>query len=219
MKLLAAGRASQIYDLGDGRVLRRFVGVGFPEREAAVMEHARAHGFPVPRVLEQQHDGLLLEKVEGRTMAQDLWRRPWRAGAHARSLADLHAQLHAIPALDSLSALDEGDAVLHLDLHPLNVILSRAGPVVIDWTNARRGTPEVDVALTWLITMTSAPAPARVFGRAFARAVGRDAIARGLRTAADFRLRDPNVSDVERRRVLARLERGSLAQPSRPIQR
>ena len=42
MKLLAEGRASEIFDLGDGRVLRRFKRGGDPGFEAGVMEHARA---------------------------------------------------------------------------------------------------------------------------------------------------------------------------------
>jgi aminoglycoside phosphotransferase (APT) family kinase protein len=36
------GRASQITDVGDGRILRRG---GDPAREARVMEHARRHGY------------------------------------------------------------------------------------------------------------------------------------------------------------------------------
>ena len=40
---------------------------------------------------------------------------------------------------------------MHLDLHPLNVVLSPKGPVLLDWTNARAGDAETDVALTWLV--------------------------------------------------------------------
>ena len=110
MRVIAAGRASEIVDLGDGRVLRRFKGHGDPAREAAVMEHARAHGFPVPEVFEVRDDALVLELVDGRTMLADLSRRPWRLARHARTLAELHARLHEIPY--------EGERLLHLDLHP-----------------------------------------------------------------------------------------------------
>jgi hypothetical protein len=78
MKLIAAGRASEIFDLGDGRVLRRFRAGGDPEREALVMRHARANGYPVPRVLEVAADSLVLERIDGPTMLADLWRRPWK---------------------------------------------------------------------------------------------------------------------------------------------
>jgi hypothetical protein len=52
MRLLAEGRASEILDLGDGRVLPRFKRGGDPAFESRVMEHARAHGFPVPALHE-----------------------------------------------------------------------------------------------------------------------------------------------------------------------
>jgi aminoglycoside phosphotransferase (APT) family kinase protein len=56
-------------------------------------------------------------------------------------------RLHEVPF--------EGEWLLHLDLHSDNVLLSRRGPVVIDWTNARAGDPALDVALTWVIGATS----------------------------------------------------------------
>ena len=40
---------------------------------------------------------------------------------------------------------DGGDRFLHLDLHPLNVIMSARGPIVIDWANASRGEALTDV--------------------------------------------------------------------------
>ena len=78
-------------------------------------------------------EGLVLELVDGPTMLADLGRRPWRLARHARTLAELHARLHKVPY--------EGERLLHLDLHPDNVLLSARGPVVIDWTNARAGDP------------------------------------------------------------------------------
>ena len=43
--LLAKGRLNDVYDLGDGRVLRRFRDpTRSAEFEAEVMRHARAHG-------------------------------------------------------------------------------------------------------------------------------------------------------------------------------
>jgi aminoglycoside phosphotransferase (APT) family kinase protein len=38
-----------------------------------------------------------------------------------------------------------------MDLHPLNVMMSSRGPIVIDWANAVRGDPNTDVALTWTL--------------------------------------------------------------------
>jgi Ser/Thr protein kinase RdoA (MazF antagonist) len=157
------------------------------------MEHARAHGFAVPRVLEARDDALVLERIDGPTMLADLRAHPWRAARGARVLARLHALLHAIPF--------EGERLLHLDLHPENVLLSQRGPVVIDWTNARAGLPEFDVALTWVICATSGGLTGRAFARLFLRHVDRHAAQQALPDAVAFRLADPNVTDAERARV------------------
>jgi aminoglycoside phosphotransferase (APT) family kinase protein len=184
------GRASQVSELGEGAVFR--LG-GDPEREAHLMALARRHGFPVPRVLEVRQDGLVLERIDGPTMSRAILRRPWLARRHAAALADLHGRLHRIPL--------DGASLLHLDLHPENVMLSAAGPVVIDWTNARSGNAAHDVALTWLILATSGGLPGRVLAGLFRRRTGTDVIRLGLPAAAAFRLADPNVTHAERQRV------------------
>ena len=184
------GRASSVTDLGNGTILR--VG-GRPEREAAIMELARTHGFPVPQVHEVRPEALVLERIDGPTMGQAITRRPWELLRHVRSLADLHERLHTIPF--------DGRSLIHFDLHPDNVLLSRRGPVVIDWTNAHGGSAAADVAMTWLILETSAGLPGRLIAWLFRRQVGRDVIRRGLADASAFRLADPNVTDAERTRV------------------
>jgi streptomycin 6-kinase len=198
MKLIASGRASEILDLGDGRVLRRFKGVGDPVGEAVVMRHAASHGYPVPRVLEVTRDALVLERIEGPTMLADLRWRPWRMPRHAALLAELHNRLHKIVAPTSLREASAGDRLLHLDLHPHNVLLSPTGPVVIDWTNARRGDPALDVALTWVIGATSGGAQGRLLLRWFLPLFDREAVLAALPAAAERRVADPNVTDHER---------------------
>jgi streptomycin 6-kinase len=199
MRVIAAGRASEILDLGDGRVLRRFKAPGDPAREASIMAHARAHGFPAVRVLEVRSQALVLERVAGPTMAADLRRRPWRAVAHMRLLASLHARLHEVRYEDA--------RLLHLDLHPDNVLLAAGGPVVVDWTNARAGDPALDVALTWVICATSGGVPGRALTRLFLRNVDRAAARAALPDAAAYRLADRNVTDAERGRVWRLLAR------------
>lgn len=185
------GRASQVTDLGDGTVLRRG---GDPEREARLMALAAAHGVRVPRVLELHGDAMVMERIDGPTMEAALRRRPWRLRRQVDALARLHAQVHRVPL--------DGASLLHLDLHPQNVLLATEGPVLIDWTNARSGDPALDVALTWLILATSGGLGGRLLAMAFRSRVGRDIIRAGLAEARTFRLADPNVTDAERARVL-----------------
>jgi aminoglycoside phosphotransferase (APT) family kinase protein len=202
--LIAAGRASEVFDLGDGRVLRRFKSGGDPEREALVMRHARAHGYPVPQVLEVTADALVLARIEGQTMAEAASAGRQSVEDHAAVLARLHEDLHEVDAPVGLQAVGHGDRLLHLDLHPANVILSPDGPVVIDWTNARRGEPAFDVALTWVIGATSQGLGrlGRTFISRFLAYFDRDELLRALPAAVDFRLADANVSDEERQAIL-----------------
>jgi aminoglycoside phosphotransferase (APT) family kinase protein len=207
VKLIASGRASEIFDLEDGRVLRRFKAGGDPVREARAMRHAANSGYPVPQVLEVLGDALVLERIDGPTMVEDVKRRPWRLRQHASLLAELHKRLHQIVAPTNLPEASGGDRLLHLDLHPNNVILSPRGPVVLDWTNARRGDPALDIALTWIIAATSGGLLGRIFVRAFLAHFERAELLQALPAAAEWRLADPNVTDGERVEVRRLVER------------
>jgi aminoglycoside phosphotransferase (APT) family kinase protein len=206
---LSGGREADILDLGDGTVLRRYKSLGHPEREGMVMQHARSHGFPVPRVVEIREDALVLERIDGRTMGREILRRPWRARRHVHLLATLHRRLHRIPSPPDLPQAGPGDTLLHLDFHPDNVLMSRAGPVVIDWTNARRGDPALDVAMTWVIAATSGGPLGRLLVRSYLGGFDLAEIRRALPLAAERRIADPNVTERERRAVRRLVEHES----------
>jgi len=208
VKLIAAGRASEVFDLGDGRVLRRFKAGGDPEREALVMRYALSAGYPAPRVLDLTTDSLVLERIEGPTMLNMVLRRRWTLPRHASLLARLHEQLHRIAAPEGLGSAGHGEGLIHLDLHPENVILSPEGPVVIDWTNARRGEPVLDVAMTWVILATSGRGlVAPLFLRRFLSRFDRSEVLGALPAAAELRIADSNVTTAEREAVRRLVER------------
>lgn len=216
--LIARGRATDIFGAGPSRVLRRYREgeAGDPLAEAAVMEHARQHGFPVPVVHDANGRDLILERLEGPTMLADLARRPWLVRRHGQTLAKLHHRLHDIPAPHGLRApFGRGEQLAHFDLHPDNVILTPRGPVVIDWSNASRGEAADDIALTWVILTTSAipgPLPFRALARAardllvnaFLARVDTDAARERLATVAQRRINtDPHLLQRERRALQA----------------
>lgn len=221
-QLIASGRDADVFAYGDGLVLRRFRNMGDTLYEAAVMQHVAAHGFPVPRVVEVSGAEMIMERIVGTPMLEDFARRPWRLFGHARTLAELHARLHTIPSVPWLRPkLGGGNAVVHLDLHPLNVLVTDRGPVVIDWTNAGLAEPDAEVADLWIVMANAQIPGSRVvrtliglgrglFLRAFLRHVDRNAVRRHLSIAAEHRLRDRNMTDVERQRIRRFVERWAL---------
>jgi aminoglycoside phosphotransferase (APT) family kinase protein len=218
-ELIGRGRAADVYALDAGRVLRRYR-TPFPcAAEAELMRYLRQCGYPVPEVFDADGPDLVMERLDGPAMLDDLARRPWRAARHARVLAELHDRLHQIPAPAGLrQPVGPGDRVVHLDLHPGNVMLTAAGPVVIDWSNAAAGPPGADVAMAFLIMASSdvddlppwlRPAAGGV-RRAFVSrfiAAARDDHRPYLAPVAEVRLADPNVRAAEAARIrrLARM--------------
>lgn len=131
-------------------------------REAEMMSYLSGYGIPVPRVHEATADELVMQYVPGPRMSEEIGRRPWLAGGLGEELADLHHRLDVIPAPDFLSG--EGD-LLHLDLHPGNVVLGPEGPVVLDWASATKGDRRLDVALSWVSLAVAHLAPVKKLTR------------------------------------------------------
>lgn len=155
--LIGHGRAADVYDIGGGRVLRRNRGGESTAREAAVMQHVAAHGYPVPAVYDAEGGDLVMDRIDGPTMLDAFPRRPWKLRSWAAVLAQLHDQLAEIPVPDIELPHRFGDpeVLVHADLHPDNVMLSATGPIVIDWPNTAVGPRGADVASTWLILAVS----------------------------------------------------------------
>ncbi len=213
--LLASGRAADVYDLGDGTVLRRYRSDHDCGPEARLMQWLHEHGVPVPRVHRTSGSDIVMDRVVGPTLFEDLAQRPWRVARHARTLASLQRRVNALVAprwLARREGVSEGDAVLHLDLHPMNVLMGAGGPVIIDWTNASRGLATFDAAMSvavmaafeldglqdrvgrWLLVQT------------FVSTRGRRDVRASMSAACRHRLTDPNVTAGERR-SLERLAR------------
>ncbi|MFC3735836.1 phosphotransferase [Paractinoplanes deccanensis] len=142
----AFGREADVYALGDGRVLRRYRHGGDAEPEAAVMAYAGKWGFPVPHVYEARGTDLVMERLDGPTLAEALVAGDVSLERGATILADLLRALHDLPPMSG-----NGTTVVHLDAHPENVVLSRRGPVLIDWRNAGDGLADLDTAMAALI--------------------------------------------------------------------
>ena len=131
------------------------------------------------------HQGLVYERVDGLPMDRALAKKPWKFFSFARLLARLHADMHAssialdIPSqkqrlerkireakalpndlreaiLNTLEQTPDGEQLCHGDFHPQNVLMTRQGPVVIDWIDATRGSPAADAARSSIILQGAA---------------------------------------------------------------
>jgi aminoglycoside phosphotransferase (APT) family kinase protein len=226
-RLLASGRDGDIFEFGPGLVLRRAKDGRAIDGEARTIAYAREHGYPAPEIHEVRSGGteIVMERIDGPMMMDAMLKKPWKMGYYARMLADLHDRLHVIPGPDWLPEAGDGDRLVHLDLHPLNVMLAPSGPMVIDWTNASRGLALTDVALTIILVtcpvmpgsrlLNIAVTPMRSWiARAFsARYKGRN-LDEQLAFAAELKALDQNMSAAEiaaitrlGERARARLER------------
>ena len=218
MRLIASGRDADVFDLGDGRVLRRHKDGRPATKQAELLRYAAANGYPVPALYDASGPDLVLEKLDGPEMQQILG--PRNIGRPARILADLHRRLHEIPPMPGLdSAFGEPRSLLHLDLHPRNVLMTSRGPVVIDWANAANGPGQADVALMYVIGKTSridGPIWQRAllglfrdrFLDAFVAAAADGEFAAVFPVVAEWRKQDRNVMPGERAaidRLLARV--------------
>ena len=111
------------------------------------MAYVAGHGFPVPTVHVADGPDLVMDRVDGPTMVEALVAGKLDLVKGGAMLAELHRRLHAVPPQSAVSFA----RVVHLDLHPENVMLTASGPVVIDWRNATEGDPGFDVSLSALI--------------------------------------------------------------------
>lgn len=147
-------------------------------READTMRAVSAAGLTVPQIHAegewQDRRAMLLSWCPGRTLMQEMRRRPWAIRRLGFTFGQQQANLNQtrftrdgapetawitwFSEIDNalherLLALDlKHYRLLHLDYHPLNVMVVRSTiSGVLDWTNAMPGDPRADVARTWTI--------------------------------------------------------------------
>jgi aminoglycoside phosphotransferase (APT) family kinase protein len=256
-RLIARGRTADVFEFGEGRVLKLIrpdMPAGLGDHEARAARVVDAAALPAPRLLEtvtvDGRFGLVYERIQGPSMFAEIGRRPLGTPRQARAFARLHADMHCAPGdglpdlkanllraieaaglppslapavRERLRTLPDGAAMLHGDMHPGNVIMSDAGPKVIDWMTVSRGDPAADVARSMFLLLESdipgASGPQRavmsVIRRWFARSyfaeyVRRSGVERGRIRAwrpVILAARLAEGIEQEREATLARLER------------
>lgn len=174
---------------------------------------------PRGMVTHEGRGGLLMDRIEGTDVLSTLEKQPWRVWSLAAMTGRLHAQLGGTPApagahdvlagarsiveegphvpdaarprlLGLLEQVTPGTQLCHLDFHPGNVMLSKDGPVIIDFPNAASGPALADHAKSWVILTAGSPQPdtplfSRLLIKVF-RKLARAAYMRAYRGAAPY---------------------------------
>jgi uncharacterized protein (TIGR02172 family) len=186
--------------------------------------------------------GIVFERVDGPTLLERLAAAPWRLCGYARLLARLQADVHKIrgvagvpdqrvrlsrrigeaeivpaglraAALRVLTDLPVDDRLCHGDFHPGNVLMTKNGPMIIDWNDATNGHPLSDVARSTLL-IGGAPAPDNAPGW-----VAKDRLRRRFLSAYRrhyCRLCPGATTDIDRWRVVNAAARLSESVPEGP---
>lgn len=190
-KFLAAGRTADIYEWEAGYVLKLFhewMPVEDIEYEFRMTQTVHSSGLAplVESIIQYEgRNGLIYERVDGRSMFEVFTRSIWRTYWLARNMADMHFQLHQshvgtdLPPLkyklekrlqnvrpltdllrqrliDKLAAFPDGDRICHGDFHPGNIMVDGGRSKIVDWIDASRGDPLADVARTSVLLLGAA---------------------------------------------------------------
>ncbi|MDR3134675.1 MAG: aminoglycoside phosphotransferase family protein [Deltaproteobacteria bacterium] len=186
-EVILAQRPSKVIRLEGNRVLKVF-GQGFSVadvlneslNQARVMES----GLRIPELLEVRkvEDGkwaIVMEYVEGQTLAKSMSDCPERADELMAYFVDIHIEScsRRVRLLNSLREkmirqIDEASldpaarydlharvesmprrsSLCHGDFNPSNIIMAKEGPpCILDWSHATQGDPAADVARTYLL--------------------------------------------------------------------
>lgn len=165
---IAHGNTADVYSWSHGtvvKVLHPGIPANWADSEARTSQWVHEAGLPAPKVQTvtqvMGRPAIVFEKIEGRSMWDEMVERPHEIPRLTRLLADLQASFTTIRApvelgslhdrlrrqfdegmlgrderadmQRALSLLPDGRAVCHFDVHPANVIMSGDSPVVVDW--------------------------------------------------------------------------------------
>jgi aminoglycoside phosphotransferase (APT) family kinase protein len=212
-ELLGTGRSADVFSAGLRRVVRRYRDGHDASKEADAMRYLFKKGYPVPEVFDVEGPDIVMAHLSGTTMLKTMARKPLQIAEMAKTLVRLQSRLNALappPFLDV--KFGEPSGIMHLDLHPDNIMMTNSGPVVIDFANIAAGPASADVAQSWIIMVTSTipgSAPERYAGN-----IGRNKFVKNFlkhsdveftnelfESVAEARKLDPNTSDAEKTRI------------------
>ncbi|WP_051197111.1 phosphotransferase [Jonesia quinghaiensis] len=164
--LLGETSLARSYAINDAYVAHELVLPADQYLGLGLLDHITEHGYTAPRLIEIVDNTLIMEHIHGPTLFQALVSGETSYADGAEIVDALHRALHDIPLPKNadqfvgkehhhlLRGTDHERAsnlaIIHLDLHPANIILAADGAYPINWECARIGPPDLDRASTAL---------------------------------------------------------------------
>lgn len=201
-KIIGQGITADVHLWEDEKVVKLFskdtpkLSVEFEfDINSKIYESSKEKGITMPKPFQivevKDRIGIIFERIQGRTMLEEMSNKPWKIKFFAKKLADLHHGIHQCvnsslnpykldiqseidkalflsekvkkKLLEMVAELEDSNVICHGDFHPDNIMLSNKGPIIIDWTNARRGNKILDVARTLIMIKYSNTPPDKPF--------------------------------------------------------
>ena len=113
-KRIGNGRAAEVFEFGEGRVIKLWREAGHADwmaREARAQQAVIAAGVSAPAVFEETQvdgrNGLVMERVDGVDGLTAAMRWPWRIWSIGRGIGRLHRQLSVVPAPPELPTFEQ----------------------------------------------------------------------------------------------------------------
>lgn len=199
-ELIGKGANNEVYRSGDAAVKIFHKGYRKADvlHEAFIAAKIEETGLTIPAVREVPLvDGkwaIVMDLVEGKTMAQMMEEDPDHAEKYVDQLVDIQLMIHnkkcdLLPHLRDkmISRINEADIddtkryelltsmdgtprhrkLCHGDFNPQNVVICRGVPYILDWNHATQGNASADVARTYLWFCLHKPAYAQIYLDAF----------------------------------------------------
>lgn len=139
LHLVGQGREAEVFEWGDGRVLRLLLARGPTARlafEIAALEAARSAGVRVPQVYEQivvgGRPGLVMERLQGPDLLSAIGQKPWLVFRSGRLTGEIQARINAARAPASLPTVRD---VMRDSL----ARLARREPALAEWVGPLLG--------------------------------------------------------------------------------
>lgn len=191
-KPIALGRTAEVYKYDEKNIVKLFYNTWARENveyEFKISKIVSNLGLQVPEVREiveiDSRNGIIYEKLEGKSMIQMMKTKPFQIGKYGQQLAELQYSFHQKTVQDlpkqidklehgigrrayiteedksriihKLKELNHKNQLCHNDFHPDNVLITDNGPYIIDWMTVSQGNSIGDFARSCLMLKIGTP--------------------------------------------------------------